>query len=199
MQFWQFITGFGDSMFALPAAAVVTLWCACAGTRGQTAHWVAMVVIATVCVTASKLFYMGWGSAEQLPAFTGISGHATMAGLVLPILCALAAQAYCGSGRQRAYHVGQVLALVVGASRVAVHVHSVSEVVAGLILGLGLSQLFLHALQRRHAIGVNRALVTTCLLALMPLLLAKPAPTQQVLQHLARVVTPYPQASARLN
>jgi hypothetical protein len=33
----------------------------------------------------------------------------------------------------------------------------------------------------------------------MPLLLAKPAPTQQVLQHLARVVTPYPQASGRLN
>ena len=85
--------------------------------------------------------------------------------------------------------VGLVLPLTIGLSRLAIHVHSPSEVVSGLILGYLASTLFLW-LQRgkpRPQLSVTQIIVA---LALPMVLMGvrQPAPTQGLLEHIATVL-----------
>jgi hypothetical protein len=86
----------------------------------------------------SKCLFLGWGIGVAALDFTGVSGHTLLATSILPVLLrgipwpALQAR---GGGAA----LGWLLALVVGVSRVAVHAHSYSEVVAGWILGAAVS------------------------------------------------------------
>ncbi len=78
------------------------------------------------------------GSAIELPvSYSFPSGHATTGVAVLGLLgLLLAAHAGTRSGRRAAIAAGFALGALVGASRVVLNVHYVSDVVAGYCLGL---------------------------------------------------------------
>ncbi|HEL4834301.1 TPA: phosphatase PAP2 family protein, partial [Stenotrophomonas maltophilia] len=82
--------------------------------------------------------FMGWGIGIKSLYFTGFSGHAAMSSAVYPLVGVLLA------GPERRARVtglmsGVLLAVAIAWSRIPLHAHSLSEVIAGLGLGLGCS------------------------------------------------------------
>ena len=143
MSFWPLVSRVGESTYLLPAALLTALWLCQRGQFSSALRWLAGVAVASGITLASKLAFLGWGVGIPALDFTGVSGHSAMSATVLPVLLYLCAPpsrpwmarfgAACGGG----------LALLVGWSRLVLHAHSPSEVVAGLVLGLAVSLIFL--------------------------------------------------------
>jgi membrane-associated phospholipid phosphatase len=137
-QAWWVMTHLGASSLLLPALVLVLggLWEA--GARDAAKRYALRLAITVGITVVSKCLFFGWGIGVAALDFTGVSGHTLLATSILPVLLrgipwpALQAR---GGGAA----LGWLLALVVGVSRVAVHAHSYSEVVAGWILGAAVS------------------------------------------------------------
>ena len=91
--------------------------------------------------------------------------------------------------RSIALLTGWILPFAIGVSRLEIRVHSVSEVISGLILGYLASALFLR-LQRNkarpHLSWPHFAIALALPLALMGQ--RQPAPTQGLLEHIAKTL-----------
>ncbi|CAG2140144.1 hypothetical protein LMG31506_02184 [Cupriavidus yeoncheonensis] len=143
MSFWPLVSRLGESTYLLPGALLVALWLWHRGKARTALRWLAGVATVAGLTLVSKLAFLGWGVGIRALDFTGISGHSAMSATMLPVLLYLCAPqsrpwmarigAACGVG----------LALLVGWSRLVLHAHSPSEVVAGLVLGLAVSLAFL--------------------------------------------------------
>jgi membrane-associated phospholipid phosphatase len=137
-QAWWVLTHLGASSLLLPALLLVLggLWEA--GARDAAKRYVLRLAIAVGVTVVSKCLFFGWGIGVAALDFTGVSGHTLLATSILPVLLRgipwpeLQAR---GGGAA----LGWLLALMVGVSRVAVHAHSGSEVIAGWILGAAVS------------------------------------------------------------
>ena len=113
--------------------------------RRLAAWWIGLGSAAVLATTASKVAFIGWGIGSVALDFTGVSGHAMFAAAIYPLLFgALApsltrllpsARPAAAASVWVAVGSGSALALVIGISRVVVHAHSASEVIAGLALG----------------------------------------------------------------
>jgi membrane-associated phospholipid phosphatase len=141
---WHLFTRLGEAEILLPAAALTALALfARATTRMLALRWVLLVAVATVLTTASKVAFIGWGLGWAPINFTGVSGHAMFAAAVYPVLLVSFVNADARGHYSRAIALGYGIALLVGVSRVVVGAHSVSEVLAGLLLGGAASALTL--------------------------------------------------------
>jgi membrane-associated phospholipid phosphatase len=156
VHFWHLITRLGEVQILVPAAllAALTLF------RGQDSRplaiwWIVLLGFATLVTTTTKVAFIGWGIGWAELNFTGISGHAVFAAGVYPLLLGTLCCRARPVARRFAIVAGCALALLIGASRVVVGAHSVSEVVAGLLLGGTVSAvaLTLHATVRAHQIS----------------------------------------------
>ena len=136
------ITRFGEMGIILPLAAALTLWML-ATTRAirPVMPWLGPLSLAAGITTLSKIAFIGWGLGIAAIDFTGFSGHSMFASAIYPVLgYTLAAQC----NRSSRIHflsmlAGYALALVIAWSRVYIQVHSISEVVGGLVLGASAS------------------------------------------------------------
>ena len=148
-------------------------------------------------VVITKLAFIGWGVGIQSLDFTGLSGHAMRACAVLPVFGYLACQTATDRWRQVGVAIGTALGLLIAFSRIAMHVHSVSEVVTGALLGLVVAAIFVHA--ARLLLAPVRAL-WLAVAALAGLLLAtggEPALTQQILTRIALALSGHSRAFTR--
>ncbi|STT05171.1 acid phosphatase [Klebsiella michiganensis] len=133
---WQVVTFFGDSTVLLPSAAVLFIVLFLRKDSKQLAwHWALLFGITGAIVCASKLAFMGWGIGIRELDFTGFSGHTALSSAFWPILLWLLCARATPALRFTAVIVGYALAGLVGYSRLMVHAHSTSEVIAGLLLG----------------------------------------------------------------
>ena len=134
---WRTLSALGDSRWLLPMALVLLITLPRADARLKW-RWLLAITV-TACVTlASKLAFMGWGIGIKSVHFTGFSGHAAMSSVIYPIVGVLLA----GVGkraRATGLLIGALLAAAIAWSRIPLHAHSLSEVIAGLMLGLGFS------------------------------------------------------------
>jgi membrane-associated phospholipid phosphatase len=152
MNAWHLFTRLGESQILLPAAVLVVL-SLLRQREGRTLarRWLLALCAAVALTTVSKLAFIGWGVGSVALDFTGISGHAMFAAAIHPLLFGALVPSNRPRMRLLAVAVGGVLALLIGVSRVVVDAHSVSEVVAGTLLGasvgamaLGLGSVRLH-------------------------------------------------------
>jgi len=142
---WWVITHMGASSLLLPALVLVLggLWKS--GARAVARRYLLRILVAVTITIISKCLFFGWGIGIAALDFTGISGHTLLATSILPLLLrgvpwpALQARGWGAAA-------GWALALAVGVSRVMVNAHSVSEVVAGWLLGATVSWPTLRAL-----------------------------------------------------
>ena len=134
--FWRAVTRLGEAQILLPAALLAAAWLARHGERATAARWLGAVAAAAALTTATKLAFIGWGLGGSAALdFTGLSGHAMFAAAIFPpLLCTVAAPAG-GFTPPRAVACGVLLALVIAVSRVATGEHSLSESVAGALVG----------------------------------------------------------------
>lgn len=134
--FWHLLTRLGEMQILLPAALLALLaMLRRPDARPLAGWWLVFLLAAALLTTASKLAFMGWGIGNAALDFTGISGHAMFAAAVYPLLLGTLASHAAPTGQRLAIGAGFVLALLVGISRLEVGAHSVSEVIAGLLLG----------------------------------------------------------------
>lgn len=132
---WRTLSALGDSRWLLPMALVLLITLPRADVRLKW-RWLLAIAVTAGLTLASKLAFMGWGIGIKSVHFTGFSGHAAMSSVIYPIVGALLA----GPGkRTRAIGlvIGVLLAIAIAWSRIPLHAHSLSEVIAGLALGLG--------------------------------------------------------------
>ena len=187
---WQWVSFFGDSTVLLPSAAAVFMVLFLRRPSRQIAwQWGLLFGITGAIVSASKLAFMGWGIGIRELDFTGFSGHTALSTAFWPIflwlLCARGSVAL----RRTAMVMGYLLAGLVGYSRLAIHAHSLSEVIAGLLLGACGSTLFL-LLQRNSSRVVDAQLSWGGVFSLIiiPVVLLNTgakAPTQSLLGDIA--------------
>ena len=130
----QFLTDFADQAVILPLAAVIGLALAVSGWWRGCAAWVLTVcgVLGTIGVLKVVFF-----ACANMLGDTGIrspSGHTASAAAVMGGALVLWMRGRLPAIRVAALPVG--LAIMFGISRVAVHAHTVPEVVVGGLIGL---------------------------------------------------------------
>jgi hypothetical protein len=185
--FWHTFTSLGDSGFLLPAALLAGLWLFLQGhTRTAAFQWALMFGACGFVVMVSKIAFMGWGIGSAELDFTGFSGHTALATSVWPVLLWVAASRASRRWRLAAAALGWCLAIGIGVSRLALEAHSISEVVAGALLGTAVSTGFLWLQGPSPAPARGRRWPLVAAIALMALALhGRPAPTQDALALIA--------------
>ena len=140
-QAWHLFTRLGEAQILLPALLLLglALLRRPAG-RPLALWWAGALSAAALLTTVTKLAFIGWGIGWPALDFTGISGHAMFAAATYPLLLGVLAPA---RWRWPAVAAGAVLATLLGASRVVVDAHSVSESIAGVLVGGAASALAL--------------------------------------------------------
>lgn len=141
---WHTFTWLGDSGLLLPAAAFVFLWLASSRRTWYSAGlWALCFGACGGIVMLSKLAFMGWGLGDKEFDFTGFSGHTALSSCFWPVALWLLASRGGHRLRVAAACAGWLLGAAIGVSRLAIDAHSVSEVIAGFLLGVAASGLFL--------------------------------------------------------
>lgn len=153
-QVWNLVTRLGEIQLLAPAL-LLALWMlrrtpAC---RSYALAWMIALAVATVITTASKVAFIGWGVGIARLDFTGFSGHTMFAAAIYPVLFDVLTAQKSRWQQGLAIGSGVALALLVALSRVEVQAHSVSEVVAGFLLGLAVSGI---AMRNTHIAMVPR-------------------------------------------
>ncbi|QKJ87796.1 phosphatase PAP2 family protein [Paramixta manurensis] len=184
---WKVLTYFGDSMLLLPTAVIIALimpWKS--DNRRAVWYWLLAFGLAGLIVSVSKILFMAFGIGSARYNFTGFSGHSAMSATLWPVMLWLLSGRLPPVWRRITLVIGYLIPLMVGVSRLAIHAHSVSEVIAGLILGYTLSSLFLLSQRRSQLKGFNLPQIGAALL--VPLLImghGRIATTQSFLEHLS--------------
>lgn len=187
---WQWVSFFGDSTVLLPSAAAVFMVLFLRRPSRQIAwQWGLLFGITGAIVSASKLAFMGWGIGIRELDFTGFSGHTALSTAFWPIFLWLLCTRGSIALRRTAMVMGYLLAGLVGYSRLAIHAHSPSEVIAGLLLGACGSALFL-LLQRNSSRVVDAQLswggvLSLIIIPVVSLNIGTKAPTQSLLGEIA--------------
>ena len=184
MIFWAAFTKLADSNFTMPLAALLAVWLASARAWKPFFQWSFLFGTGIVLVVATKIAYIGWGAGIAAIDFTGISGHAMRATAIAPALMAILLQKQTRQLQQLGLLAGLIFGIAIGISRLAIHVHSVSEVVSGCLLGAIVSLGFAWLIRNRPII-FDRKLLVIGVIALLPVLTLKPAPTESWMESVA--------------
>lgn len=183
---WRTLSALGDSRWLLPMALVLLITLPRADARLKW-RWLLAIAVTAGVTLASKLAFMGWGIGIKSVHFTGFSGHAAISSVIYPVVGALLA----GTSklpRRIGLVIGVLLATAIAWSRIPLHAHSLSEVIAGLMLGLGCSTWAMHTAgpsSRPNAVAAAAAV-----LAGMVLPLALPdVHTHQLVIALAKLIS----------
>jgi len=195
---WSEITRFGDVTITCFAALAIAAWLLAENENRLALCWSLLFATGMAVVVATKMAFIGWGIGIRAIDFTGFSGHAMRATAVMPVLFYLmlekAPRAMRGSGAL----FGLLFGIVVGISRLIVHAHSVSEVIAGWMLGAAVSVSFIWVAGttlRNHVFNPVRIMVS--MLALLTAPYVHPAPTQQWLTKITLYVSGHDEAFPR--
>jgi len=134
--FWHTVTRLGEAQILLPALAVVLVWFALRPqSRPVAAVWLGCIGLAALLTTVTKVAFIGWEVGYAPLDFTGISGHSMFAAAVLPVLAGTAASAASPRIKLLALIASYGFAALIAVSRVTTGAHSVSEAIAGFLIG----------------------------------------------------------------
>lgn len=195
---WVHLTALGDSALILPCIVLIALWLATPSvTRGLAWRWLLLASGVMAVVAASKLAFMGWLISLPGLDFTGFSGHSAAAAVVWPALGALLGARRNSRWQLLGLLLGCALALMIGISRLAIHAHSPSEVVLGLLLG-GVATLgFLWKYRSGWCLPERLYVAVLSMLLVLPLAWGHRFPSQPILKHLASELGGHPAYTRR--
>jgi hypothetical protein len=192
---WTAITGFGGVAVTVSVALAVAAWLA-AGMRLRAAfEWLLLLGAAAGLTLLTKLAFLGWGLGIRPLDFTGISGHAVLSTTVFPVMFSVILLGAPAWVRRTGFVAGLAVGLMIGASRVAVKAHSMSEIVIGCAIGAAVACIFVSRLESRDAsmsasgpadsTTPHPILVSLSLIALIAALHGLHLPTQRWVTSLA--------------
>jgi hypothetical protein len=133
---WLLLTRLGEAQVLLPAMLAALLWLAWSQRATPMAvGWLAGTAVVAMLTTASKVAFFGFAVGYAPLDFTGISGHAMFAAVVLPVLATVCVGSAAPRWRALAAGSGYAVAALIAYSRLEVGAHSASEALSGLVIG----------------------------------------------------------------
>jgi len=186
---WNQITLFGDVSITSLAALAIFAWLLAENEKRLALWWAILYAAGLGIVTASKIAFIGWGIGIAALDFSGFSGHAMRITAVAPVLLYLLLQKCMPSIRAFGILCGFAFAGLVGISRLAVHAHSVSEVVSGWVLGGMVSVAFIGIASSLRKYIFSPVRIGLILLTLLPAPYVQPAPTQKWLTSMTLYIS----------
>ena|SRR6185437_14417752 len=129
------LTNVGDSAITLPIAAVVLIWLAIWGDRRNAMLWLGALFLCAGVTAALKIYF------KACPA-PGIeldspSGHTSMSLYVYGGVALITAAQYRQWPKPVILVAGGLLVAAIALSRAVLEYHTITEVFAGLVIGLG--------------------------------------------------------------
>jgi len=203
MKIWHAITCLGDSALLLPLIAWMAIWLFLPPTAWRDGRrWLPAVAVCGGVVVLSKLLFMAWGIGPPGLNYTGLSGHTAMAILVWPAYAAVLARHGSVWVRTMAITLGALIGAGVAISRLALKVHSPSEVWMGAALGVAVTIWFLRGVATSDAQAAPRHTWHRLLLAGGALVIGltcygRVFPSQYVLQDIAVWLSGHPNVFTR--
>ena len=185
MTAWLAFTKLADTNFTMPLALLLAVWLAAARAWRPALCWCVLFGLGIFLVAATKIAYVGWGIGIAAIDFKGFSGHAMRAMSIAPVFMYLLLQEQGARKLRLGVLAGLGFGLMIGISRLALGVHSVSEVITGLLLGAVISLGFIWYARGRATIVFDRKLLIIGTIALLPILSLKPAPTEGWIERIA--------------
>ncbi|MDE2574267.1 MAG: phosphatase PAP2 family protein [Rhodospirillales bacterium] len=181
------ITDFADQAVMLPLAAVTGLALWLAGWRRGALAWYLAVPATLAVVGLAKLGVFLFGAPGALPDLRSPSGHTAAAALVFGGLAAL-----LGARRKRglvALGLALAFAVLIGLTRLGLHVHTVDDVVVGAGIGV-LGAMLLAALAGVRPEALRPRLPLGAALLVLVLFHGLRLPAEAWLHHVADALTP---------
>lgn len=185
LNFWITITNFGSAAVTVPAAAALTVWLLAARAWRTAFIWVALFGTGALVVAASKVMFLGWGLGVRELDFTGVSGHTMLAATVYPVIAWLLLRRLAWPWRVLGMAFATAGSVAVGVSRVALSAHSVSEAVAGCVVGFIVCAAFAWLTRHDDAPNLKTLPMAASLFVLVMWLHGERVPTQRWITHIA--------------
>ncbi|AJC22465.1 phosphatase PAP2 family protein [Pandoraea pulmonicola] len=182
---WITITNFGSAAVTVPAAAALTLWLLSARAWRMAITWGVMFAAGALLVAVSKVMFLGWGMGVRELDFTGVSGHTMLAATVYPVIAWLLLRRLAWPWRVLGMAGAMVGSVAVGVSRVALSAHSVSETVAGWMVGFAVCAAFAWFSRHDDAPNLKTLPMAASLFVLVMWLHGERVPTQRWITHIA--------------
>ncbi|MDB5727352.1 MAG: phosphatase family protein [Noviherbaspirillum sp.] len=180
MDGWRLLTQLGDTAVTAPAAVAIAALLWFEGERRASLRWAVLFACGSLLVAATKMAFIGWGIGSSRLDFTGASGHAMRAAAIAPVLLHIISRHAPRALRLAATMSGYGFAASIGMSRIVLHAHSCSEVIAGWLIGMTIALCFI-ALSgaSRQPVSSRRHFAAGMAVMLAAAFHAGPAPTQQ--------------------
>ncbi|MES2264910.1 MAG: phosphatase PAP2 family protein [Pseudomonadota bacterium] len=185
MSWWHGLSMLGSLAVTGPVGVAIAVWLLAGKSWRLTLSWCLLFGAGMALVVLTKVAFIGWGVGIAAVEFGGFSGHAMRAAAVFPVACYLATRHASPQWRHAAVGAGVLLALLIGISRLPVLAHSVSEVVTGGLLGLGVAAAFIWIAKTERHVVFGRVLAALCIPVLLIAPHAEPIPTEQWMTELA--------------
>jgi membrane-associated phospholipid phosphatase len=142
------LTDFGDIAVLIPLAAAILVWLRFGNSRSA-AWWIISVGLCVGLTALLKIYFYGCPPASDIRS---PSGHTGFSVLVYGGIALVTSIEVNGWRRILAIVAGGGFILMIGVSRVLLEIHSVREVILGLLIGITALLLFALADRRsRHA------------------------------------------------
>lgn len=183
---WSALVHLGDPPFTLAAAAAVAAWLLAARAWRLAFWWSALFAAGIGLVAASKIAFLAYGSPMPALNFRTISGHATGVTALAPIVLYLMLPRAGARARVAAIGAGLAIGAAMALLLVNYGQHSVSEAIAGWIMGTLVS---LGAIALAGTLPPLRApagLAFACAVFVLAVWLVRPLPLGYIMYRLSR-------------
>ena len=127
----NYVTDFADQAVMLQVIVVMALTLGVLGWWRGAVAWLLAVGASFATVLVLKLLFVACGPALGVPALRSPSGHAAAAAILAGGVAVV-----MGTSRRRVAAVAGLAALVIGATRLALGLHTTTEVIVGGVLGV---------------------------------------------------------------
>lgn len=185
MNAWSHLSNLGDVVTMGFVAAMIAAGLIFGRAWRTACFWCLLMGAGMAFVVASKIVFLGWGWGICSLDFTGFSGHATRAMAIAPVFLYLMLNRASRVHQNTGVLLGIAFGVAVGVSRLVLHVHSMSEVVSGWILGGGIALLFIWNGKNLQAFELKKSAAVIGVLTLFVLPAPEAGATQKVLVDLS--------------
>lgn len=141
---WTRLLHLGDLSLTLPLGAALAAWLLAAHAWRSALGWSLLLAGALGLVGATKIAFLGWGGGVPALGFKAISGHATGATAVFPLLFFLLLQRHGAELRTAGVAAGLGLGALVAVLLVVAGEHSAIETLIGWTMGAAASLAGVH-------------------------------------------------------
>lgn len=187
----HFLTDFADQAVVIPLAVAVAVALLAAGWRRGAVAWIVVIPATLLTVMAAKMFVVTCGPLLPLHGLRSPSGHTASAAAVYGgLLSLLLPEPRRGLRRVIAVVlIAGMFAIIFGGTRLALHVHTRADVVAGALLGIA-GALVLARLAGPRPAGMRATVPLATALAVVLVFHGQHIRAEDKIDHLSRLIWP---------